>query len=235
VKETSIQQNSSLLHWKDVVDFTNVHVIESICIPTGLSKPPNRLCSFSGLSEQSAQHSADRVSNQDVEVLQVQEDILPHDIDECKAIIHSHPPTIINREKVIGNIAINLSDSESPVSAALTDFGVETGSISGSSSTQQHVFSLFGWFEVDTDSKKFFRRRKSTISGSSSGHGLSPGTTSSLPSSTSSSSGRGAGKEASSTGVILRSAVAASTPTPREDCASPQLNMLIHISRSVIA
>lgn len=139
---------------------------------------------------------------------------------------------IVCREKIIGNVVLNFCDSDSPVRSIVNK---SEGSVIGGNSPYDHsnlhhVFSLCGWFEVDTTSHKLIRRiihRPSKTSASNAkGSVGQPSSPSSANLSTSSS--------AIGSSLKNKSVVAASTAAPREDCSNPQLNLLINISRRFV-
>mmetsp|Transcript_21872 Transcript_21872/g.31401 ORF Transcript_21872/g.31401 Transcript_21872/m.31401 type:complete len:491 (+) Transcript_21872:1-1473(+) len=179
VQETAIQQNGSLISWKDNIRFENIQDYQN-------------------------------------KVINIQ--LVEFRIRALKAF----------REKIIGNVVLNLCDSESPVRS--TGSSKSEGSVIGGNSPYDgnnlhHVFSLCGWFEVDTNSHKLIRRMTNRSSKANSSS--SKGSQATSPSSANSS------QSSSAMGISLKdkSVVAASTAAPREECSNPQLNVFINISR----
>ena len=148
---------------------------------------------------------------------------------------------------------MNLSDTDSPVRS------IASHSTDVSDSSREHVFDLSGWFEVNTNSHKFISRVMHRPAGrlkggpqlsqraaaarkaaTDSGGGSSSSSSSNGNSKISSNSNSNGKKEsltvskASESTAAAKSAVAASTATPREGCKNPQLNIQIIISRSFV-
>ena len=149
---------------------------------------------------------------------------------------------------------MNLSDTDSPVRS------IASHSTDVSDSSREHVFDLSGWFEVNTNSHKFISRVMHRPAGrlkggpqlsqraaaarkaaTDSGGGSSSSSSSSNGNSKISSNSNSNGKKesltvskASESTAAAKSAVAASTATPREGCKNPQLNIQIIISRSFV-
>ena len=152
----------------------------------------------------------------------------------------------MHREKILGMVVINLSDTNSPVRS------IASHSADVSDSSREPVFDLSGWFEVNTNPQKFFSRMLRRPAGRQGGGGgkgpqlsqkAAPtkkaatdpeGSSNNNSSSSSKSNGKLESSKAVTTSEITKSAVAASTATPREGCNNPQLHVQIIISRSFV-
>jgi hypothetical protein len=150
------------------------------------------------------------------------------------------------REKNLGLVVVNLSDTDSPVKAIASR-------ADNSDSAREHVFDLSGWFEVNTSSHKFISRVLRRPPGRQSSGGGGPrlsqraaaarkaatdpeyANSSSSSSSSSSKQDTSTNSNTAATSAIVsdtKSAVSAATANPREGCKNPQLNIQITISRS---
>ena len=136
------------------------------------------------------------------------------------------------REKVVGLVVINLSDVDIPARSLANDSSERSDSNSG-----EQVFALSGWFEVDTTSQKLVSRimRRQSISMKSDGKkaSASEGSESASRESKKSKKESLSFTKAAAT-ASSKSAAAVCAPTPREHCKSPQLSLLITVTRSFV-
>ena len=144
------------------------------------------------------------------------------------------------REKILGLVVVNLSDTDSPVKAIASR-------ADNSDSAREHVFDLSGWFEVNTSSHKFISRVLRRPPGRQSSGGGGPrlsqraaaarkaATDPEYANTSSSKQDTSTNSNTAATSAIVsgtKSAVSAATANPREGCKNPQLNIQITISRS---